>query len=227
MTSHNFVVFVGAFLPALVLIYGLCPQKHRGKIMLLAGYGLYFMIDGKLIVYAVLSTLSVYGISQAMAYVLWQRDTELMEADGKAEKKAIRAKTKKKLRLIMAFAILLHIGLLFVLKYSAFFGENLNRLFRVTGVGVSLPVKYFALPLGISFYTLQAVAYLFDIQREKVKADRNIGRVALFLSFFGSFIEGPISRYEDTAEDLWAGHPLEFESLRRGGVRVLIGIVKR
>ena len=64
----------------------------------------------------------------------------------------------------------------------------------------NLTIPKFIMPIGISFYTLQAISYIFDVYHEKIKADRNVGRLALYLSFFPQIMEGPICRYSETAE---------------------------
>ena len=82
-------------------------------------------------------------------------------------------------------------------------------------------------PIGISFYTLQAVSYLTDVYNGKVTADENLGRVALFLSFFPIVMEGPICRYDQIAADVYAGRPLRYKNLESGFIRVLWGLFKK
>ena len=96
-------------------------------------------------------------------------------------------------RLYKAF-IYIVLGILAVLKYSGFVTSNLNVLFAKFGVGTELPVFRFLLPLGISFYTFQSMGYLIDVYWEKVTAEKNIARFALFVSFFPQLVAGPIER---------------------------------
>ena len=90
-----------------------------------------------------------------------------------------------------------------------------------------LPVPHFVLPIGISFYTLQAVSYLLDVYRGKIQADRNLFRLALFLGFFPQMMEGPICRYEQTAQRLWEAPPMCWNNFLLGGQRILWGIIKK
>ena len=92
-----------------------------------------------------------------------------------------------------------------VLKYSKFLGTNINLLLDFVHLPIQLSIAKFALPIGISFYTFQAVSYMFDVYHEKIKADRNLGRLALFMAFFPQIMEGPICRYSDTAMQLYEG----------------------
>ena len=83
------------------------------------------------------------------------------------------------------------------------------------------------MPIGISFFTLQAVSYLFDVYRGLIKADDNILRLALFMSFFPQIVEDPICRYGQTANQLWNVKQIEFENLKLGAVRILFGLMKK
>uniref|UniRef100_UPI0006D15185 MBOAT family O-acyltransferase n=1 Tax=Clostridium sp. NkU-1 TaxID=1095009 RepID=UPI0006D15185 len=85
----------------------------------------------------------------------------------------------------------------------------------------------FALPIGISFYTLQAVSYLIDVYYEKIEADDNLGRLALYLSFFPTLLEGPVCRYSQTAKVLCQGKPLEYKNVTYGLQRLMWGLFKK
>ena len=108
-----------------------------------------------------------------------------------------------------------HIGLLAVLKYSAFFLESLNAV-----LPLALPVPSFVLPAGISFFTLQAVSYLSDVYHGRIRGDESLGRLALYLAFFPAIVEGPICRYAETAEELYAGRPLTYKNITFGAQRM-------
>ena len=123
--------------------------------------------------------------------------------------------------------MVIHIGLLLTLKYSHFFLSNGNALLRFLHMPAILPVPSFLLPIGISFYTLQAVSYLIDVYRGKIQADHNLFRLALFLGFFPQMMEGPICRYEQTAQRLWEAPPMCWNNFLLGGQRILWGIIKK
>lgn len=227
MTASYFsIIYLAAFLPAVMLCYNLVPQKHRPKVLLGASYLFFFLISKKLIIYLILSTVSVYYFGLWMAKILVQKKAALAAAE-KAEKKAIKAAYQRRLRHIVTAAVVLHIGVLVVLKYTAFFSTNLNVLLESLDAAFRLPVPKFMLPIGISFYTLQAASYLFDVYRGVVQADRNFGRVALFMSFFPQIIEGPICRYGQTAQSLWDCRKITYRSMTFGMQRILFGLMKK
>ena len=226
MSSFFSTLYLGLFLPAVAGLYRLFPQRHRWKLLLCASYIFFWSVSGKLLIYLVLSTFSIHHFGLWMTSVLDERSAALKEVE-KSEKKAVKALYQRRLRTIMVLAALLHIGTLVVLKYTPFFGTNLNHLFSALHLPLQLSVPTFALPIGISFYTLQAVSYLFDVYRGTLKADRNLGRLALFMAFFPQIIEGPICRYSQTAPQLYEGRPLTYENLTFGIQRILYGILKK
>lgn len=116
--------------------------------------------------------------------------------------------TKKK-RWILALGISIPLAMLVVFKYLKIFGLTL------------------AAPIGISYYTLQTISYMTDVYRGTVKADKNIARVALYLSFFPQIMEGPISRYSETAETLFAGKAIQYQNLIYGYQRIVWGLFKK
>ena len=119
-----------------------------------------------------------------------------------------KALTKKK-RFILAGGILITLGMLIVFKYLKVFGLTLIA------------------PIGISYYTLQTISYMTDVYRGTVKPDKNIAKVALYLSFFPQIMEGPISRYSETADSLFAGKGIEYKNLVFGYQRILWGLFKK
>ena len=152
---------------------------------------LFYAISGKLVVFVILSSLSIHH------FVLW-----LEHIDHQEETRKIRMKQKRK---VLLFAILLHMGLLVVLKYMPFFLSNLNQVAAVMDYRFHGACPRYALPIGLSFYTLQAVSYMVDVYRGQQKADPHLGRICLYLAFFPQIMEGPIARYRQTADQLYAG----------------------
>ncbi|MBR5975899.1 MAG: MBOAT family protein [Clostridiales bacterium] len=209
-----------------ILLYEVFPKRARRWVLLLFSYLFFFLISRKLVIYLMLSTLSVHHIG------LWLSDVQAecklkMKEIPKEEKKALSASYQKRLRGIMCFAVFLHVGTLFVLKYTPFTIGNINALFDLAGISLTLPTPRLLVPIGISFYTLQAVSYLFDVYRQKIPADRNLLRLAMFMSFFPQIMEGPICRYSDTAESLWQAERIKYSALIQGGQRILYGVMKK
>ena len=96
-------------------------------------------------------------------------------------------------KLILALGVLLNIGLLGFFKYFNFFAIYLNRILG----GDYIPMSRFALPLGISFYTFQAMSYVIDVYRKEVKAQKNFFYLLLYISLFPQLVAGPIVKYKD------------------------------
>ncbi len=226
MTSYFSLLYLLVFLPAVTLLYQILPQKHRWKVLLGASYLFFWSVSGKLLLFLVFSTCSIHYFGLWMSIVQNERDRLLSEAEKQA-KKSIKAKYQKKLRQIVTVAVLSQILVLLVLKYAEFFSTNFNHVLTFFNAPLTVPVPEFLLPIGISFYTLQAASYLFDVYRGTVRADKNFFRLALFLSFFPQIMEGPICRYNQTSAQLWAGNSIEFSNLISGCQRILYGLMKK
>ena len=226
ISSYCSIPYLAVFLPAVLVLYGVSPKKARPFILLFSSYGFFWLISGKLLVYLLLSTFSIHhtGIWLALTFT---EQREQMELAAKEDRKTIRAVFFKKRSRILAFAVCMHIGILVILKYSAFLGGNINTLFSSLHIPLTLSVPSYTAPIGLSFFTLQAVSYLFDVYREKIPADRNLGRLALYMAFFPQIMEGPICRYSNTAARLWQGEPLSFQNLNSGLSRILFGMLKK
>jgi len=218
--------YLGIFLPLTMLMYSIIPKKHRSKVLLIASYIFFWSISKKLIVYILISTISIYYIGIWLEKIQAKRNELLKQAE-KEKKKEIRAGYLKKQRWVLALGVLFNLGILLVLKYTGFIGGNINNLFSAMNLSVRLTIPRFLMPIGISFYTLQAISYLFDVYHEKLKADKNIGRVALYMAFFPQIMEGPICRYSETAESLWEGKQITYQGLKYGLIRIGYGIIKK
>ena len=221
------LAFMGILLPITLLLYNFCKREHRWKILLGASFLFFFLISGKLIIYLVLSCLSIHYFGLWMGILLKEKKVKLKECQDKEEKRAVKDSYTRRLRWILALAIALHLGVLLVLKYSSFFGSNFNALLNMLHLPFTIPVPKFILPIGISFYTLQAMGYLFDVYRGTVEPERSLFKLSLFLSFFPQIIEGPICRYNETADQLMAGNKITEANFYYGSTRILYGMMKK
>lgn len=220
------VLYLGIFLPLTILLYNLMPQKHRPKILLIASYIFFWSISKNLVIYIILATFCVHHFGLWLGSIQEERNKLLKEAE-KTAKKSIRTEYLKKQRKILLFGVLIHLGLLIVLKYTGFIAGNINSLFELLNIPLNITIPKFMMPIGISFYTLQAISYMMDVYHEKIKADKNLGRMALFMCFFPQIMEGPICRYSETAERLWSGNKVTYTNLRYGLLRISYGMIKK
>ena len=100
-------------------------------------------------------------------------------------------------------------------------------MFKWLNVEYSFQIIKHLAPIGISFYTLEALSYIIDVYNEKIKAEHKILKLTLFLSFFPQIMEGPIARYYDTANDLYEGRIATYKNFCFGYQRVLLGMFKK
>lgn len=133
------------------------------------------------------------------------------------------AQTQEKIRkkLILGISVALNLGVLFYFKYYNFFANNLNAF-----LGVYLPQRNLPLPIGISFFTFQAMSYVIDIYRGTTPVQKNPCYLALYISFFPQLIAGPIVRYS-TIEKQINGRTVSLDSFEEGVCRFIRGFSKK
>lgn len=226
LTSYFSMDYLMFFLPVVIFIYSILGVKQKKYFLLIASYAFFWLISGRLLIYLVLSTLSMFFLGQWIERVHGQ-EKEALNITEKENKKAVKAQFLHRKRLVLVLAATLHIGLLLVLKYSGFFMENVNAILAVLKVPVQFVIPRFVMPIGISFFTMQAVSYMFDVYRGTIKAEKNFFKLALFMSFFPQIVEGPICRYEQTANQLWNVSGIEHKNLVFGLQRMLFGMMKK
>lgn len=224
--AYHTSVYLFIFLPAALLAYQLTPKKLRWVTLVLSGYIFFWIVSGKLVVFLLGTTIFTHYIGVWLSSVKLQGKKELEGLSGK-ESESVKKKFKKKEKKILLFGILLLIGVLAYLKYYNFFVQNANAVLNSVGNGFSLEAKTLLLPIGISFYTLQAIGYMADVYWGKIDGQQPLGKLALFLGFFPQIMEGPISLYPQTSEMLWEGNPLKGENLSQGCLRILWGLFKK
>ena len=132
-----------------------------------------------------------------------------------------RCRDKKAAKALVALDVAGNLGLLFVFKYLMFTLNNINSLF-----GTSLTVPTITLPIGISFFTFQAMSYVLDVYRGDGKVQKNPLYVGLYISLFPQLIAGPIVRYQTVAEEI-ENRRETWTDFSDGVVRFMVGFLKR
>lgn len=206
----NSIGFVGYLILALILYY-LTPKKYRYLALLFASLVSIFIISHFYAFFIIFSALSVY-IGGIFIDKINLKFSALDKEAQKAEKK--RFKLKKKL--VLLSVIISNLLILAFLKY-----------YNVVATSVSLPVLNLLTPLGISYYTLEAISYITDVYRGKHSADKNFFRVLLFLTFFPKMTLGPINRYHQIKDTLFSSNKIDYYSLRKGALLILFGFFKK
>lgn len=226
MTSFFSMTYLFIFLPLMLIVYSIVPKKAKKHTLLAGSLAFFWLISGGLVLYLILSIFSVHYFGLWIDRIQTQMKAVLAETE-KSQRKAVKQQFVSRQRKVVALAAILHIGLLLVLKYTAFFFGNVNSLMGLLHIPVSINIPAFLMPIGISFFTLQAVSYIVDVYRGVIKADDNLLRLGLFMSFFPQIVEGPICRYQQTAEQLWNVKGITYQNLTMGLQRILYGMMKK
>ena len=208
--SMAFLCFIVLFV-FLHEIVGEFAPKYQWVIRLLAGISFFLNISGIKILFLLFSAFSIWGGALLIHRIsdnnkLYRKTAELSKEEKKISKKRCQRKQKACIALIITF----NLALLIIVKY----------LFPI----LSHPV---ALPLGISFYSLQAISYIIDVYGEKYEPQRNPGKVILYLCWFPQLIQGPINRYDLIQNDLYKTYKLNASKLRYAFYIFLFGAVKK
>ncbi len=225
INSIGFVVFVAI----VCMIYFLAPKKVKWAVLLIASYIYYFLSSGNLAVFLIITTISVYLLALGLNKIddNTKNKCKSLDKQDKEQKKKIKKVAERNKKLLVFVAIAINFGVLLVLKYAIFFGEIVDSALQNFGVKWEFQKFNFILPLGISYYTLQSISYIIDVYRGKYKADKNLGRVALFTSFFPQMTEGPIGRYDDLAHQLYEPHKFEYKNVKFGMQLMIWGYFKK
>ena len=142
------------------------------------------------------------------------------------DKKAAKAQNIRRKRACIWAAALINVGMLVVLKFWDLIFSDINTRF-FEGAENFVPLLHIGLPLGISFYTFQAVGYLVDIYRKQAEPEHNFFKAALFITFFPQIVQGPISRFSQLAPEIYGGHRFDFKNLTDGFYLMLWGMFKK
>lgn len=225
-TSYEFLGFIAV----LFLAYYLIPKKLQWPLLLVASYIFYFIAGPDYLVYILVTTVTTYFAARIIGQTLERQKAYIKEhkAEMSREDKKTYKEGQKKICFRWALScVLLNLGILAVVKYANFFISNVNGIISAFGDGKQLSFVTLALPMGISFYTFQAIGYLIDVYRGAYPAEKNPFKFALFVSFFPQLIQGPISRFNDLAKTLYEEHPFNAKTVSYGLQRILWGYFKK
>ncbi len=166
------MIFLWVFLPAVLAVYALAPLAAKNDILLAASLIFYAWGEPKYILLMILSVTINYLFGIALE--------------------------QKKSRLVLGACVAVNLAILGYFKYFNLFANTLGRF---AGREL-LAIREIALPIGISFYTFQALSYVIDVYRGENRAQRNYWKLLLYISFFPQLIAGPIVKYHDVEEQI-------------------------
>lgn len=199
------------FLPIVTLIYFLIPVKYRYLWLLVCSYYFYMCWNAKYALLMFTSTILTW-ISGLIIETAKKNET-----DG--------ARQLKKKRIALAFCFIINLSILFFFKYYSFMTENIMRLFGLVGIQFTIPRFDVLLPVGISFYTFQALGYVMDVYRDTIYAEKNFLRYSLFVSFFPQLVAGPIERSKNLLKQLNVPTRFSYTNVRKGLLTMVYGFI--
>lgn len=177
-------IYLFCFLPFVVLVYALTPRKIRRAVLILAGYVFFWSFSRWLVVYLIGVTTLIYGIGCHMDHLKAEGKKKAKEQGARESRTFIKKQYKSREKRTLIAGILLLLGILGYLKYCNFFVTNINHILEMSGRSVFLQPQTLLVPIGISFYTLEAVGYMADVYWGRIHAEKNWAKIALFLGFF-------------------------------------------
>ena len=192
--SFGFLVFF----PIVVCVYFLIPEKIRYLWLLAASYYFYMCWNAEYALLLLFSTSVTYFGALAV--------------------ERFRAK-----KVFLALTVCANLSVLFVFKYFDFALANLNGILAKLHMAPVASGFSLLLPVGISFYTFQALGYTIDVYRKEIGAERNFLRYALFVSFFPQLVAGPIERSKNLLEQLKTSQRFDYMRMRKGLLIMLWG----
>ena len=193
-------IFLCVYLPLVLLGYYICPKKGRNLFLLIVSLVFYAWGEPKYVFLMIFSILVNYIFGRLM--------------DKHRE-------NKKRLKLMLVLSVVIDIGLLSVFKYTDFVITNINAIF-----GSSFDLLNIALPIGISFYTFQAMSYTIDVYRDDVRVQKNLIDFGMYITMFPQLIAGPIVRYADVQDQL-AERSVTTADFSEGIMRFVVGLGKK
>jgi len=193
------------FFPVIVGLYFALSPKYRWVLLLGASYYFYMCWKAEYIILIVFSTLVDYFAAGQMA----------------------RIQEKKKRRPFLYLSLLSNLGLLFFFKYWNFFSGETRALLDSWNIMVDVPTFQLLLPVGISFYTFQTLSYTIDVYNGKLEPEKNLGRFALYVSFFPQLVAGPIERATHLLPQLRKTFDFDYQRVVSGLQQMLWGFFKK
>lgn len=243
-TSYEFIIFM----LALFVFYYIIPKKWQWCLLLFASFAFYYTAGKWYPIFITITAITIYVTAEVIGWLDTRAEVSIKKVAGtqespfgrkeknniqqieikeltREERKAQKNALKRKKKIILIICLLVNLGILAALKYSNFVIDNINRFIHESEKELSY--TEWILPMGISFYTFQAIGYLLDVYWGKMKPQKNFFRFLLFISFFPQLIQGPISRYGDLCKTLYKEHKPDWKQIKFGLERICWGYFKK
>lgn len=200
------------FFPAVTFIYFVLPSKFKWVWLLLSSYYFYMSWNPKFVLLLAATTIITY-LSGLL--IEW------------AESLSDKAKSARLKKFFVFISFASNLGILFLFKYYNFFTGTLADIFAKLNITLRAPSLDLLLPAGISFYTFQALSYTMDVYRRDVKAEKNIGKYALYVSFFPQLLAGPIQKSKNFLHQFEEKHCFDYDRVKSGLLLMIWGYFQK
>ena len=202
-------IFLFLFLPVVLSLFLLTPQRLRIFFLLLASLVFFFWAEKWFVLVVIVLMVVNYCFGL------------LMDAFCNSEEPR-----PKGMKTVLGLAVAFNLGLLGYFKYAGFVLSNINTFAQSIGLAVAFSPYALHLPLGISFFTFRALSYVIDVYNRKVAGSKNLMNISLFISFFPTAIAGPLVRYGEMASG-FGERSVTIEKFSIGLRRFIIGLGKK
>ncbi len=199
--SLQFLIF---FVIVLILFFK-TPHKYRWIILLAASIYFYMSWNAKYIILLLISTSIDYFVALALN----------------------RTENKNSRKWLLSISIFSNLGILFAFKYFNFFIDSFKSLSDSLNLGLQLPILNVILPVGISFYTFQALSYTIDVYKKEIKVEKHFGIFALFITFFPQLVAGPIERAKNLLPQFYIVQKFDYDRAINGLILMMWGFFKK
>ncbi len=199
--TSQYVLFLGA----VFALYWMLPNLRARNVLLLAASFYFYAKWNEWLALLI-------GLTTAIDYLL---------------ARGIETSSARPRRLLFALSLAMNLSLLLGFKYANFFLASLGELLNELGASASLPVLSVLLPIGISFYTFEAINYTVDVYRGRIKAERDLASFMLFILFFPHLVAGPIVRAKDFLPQIKRAKQWSWPRISMGLALIVLGVFKK
>ena len=199
--SFEFLIFF----PVVTLIYFLIPAKVKWVWLLVTSYFFYMNWHAEYALLMAACTLVTFICSRLI----------------------VATEDVKRRKFVLASGIVLNIGMLAYFKYTGFLLDVVQRSCDLLGLEAQMPKVSILLPVGISFYIFQALSYMIDVYKGRVKPEKNLFKYALFVSFFPQLVAGPIERSGRLLKQVAVPHDFDWKRCREGLLIMMLGFFEK
>ncbi|MBL0339795.1 MAG: MBOAT family protein [Bacteroidetes bacterium] len=203
MVFNSFHLLI--FLPLVTILFYLLPSRFRWMLLLVASFYFYMVWEPIYILLIIFSILVDFYTGVKMGNLA----------------------TKQERKPYMALSIICNLGNLTLFKYLDFFTSSINQLFQSLNMEYMLPLAHLILPLGISFYSFQAMSYTLDVYKGKSAPERHLGIFALYITFFPQLVAGPIERAKHLIDQFHFNYKFNWNNITSGLRLIMMGLFKK